>query len=141
MKRTDDILAGELVRSALAAREHSHSPYSKFRVGAALLARDGTVTTGCNVEISSFSLTCCAERAALFAAVSKGIKDFVAVAIVSDATETPPCGACRQALADFNPNLEIILGRDDGSFSRTTLETLYPKPFLPTSFPHGNISQ
>jgi len=141
MKRIDDILAGELVRSALAAREHSHSPYSKFRVGAALLARDGTITTGCNVEISSFSLTCCAERTALFAAVAKGLRDFVAVAVVSNADETPPCGACRQALADFNPHLEVILGREDGSFTRTTLESLYPKPFLPTSLPHGNLSQ
>ncbi len=141
MKRTDDIPAEELVRSARSARERSHSPYSKFRVGAALLARDGTIITGCNVEISSFSLTCCAERTALFTAVSRGIKDFVAVAVVSDAEETPPCGACRQALADFNPNLEIILGRQDGTFTRTTLGSLYPKPFLPTSFPHGNIPQ
>ncbi|HSQ76023.1 MAG TPA: cytidine deaminase, partial [Bacteroidota bacterium] len=91
-----------LVSRARAAKRYSHSPYSRFRVGAAVLATSGKVYTGCNIENSSYGLTVCAERTALFKAVSEGEKSFVAMAIASDETSaTPPCGACRQVIMDL----------------------------------------
>jgi cytidine deaminase len=120
-----------LVAEALLAREHAHAPYSQFRVGAALLSADGGITRGCNVEISSYSVTSCAERTALFAAVAAGKRDFPAIALVADRDATPPCGVCRQALADFNPSMTIILASLDGSYRLVSLADLLPEPFLP----------
>ncbi len=117
--------------AAVAARSRAHAPYSGFHVGAALLAEDGTIFTGCNVEISSYGLTCCAERVAVFSAVAAGHLAFTAIAVVAGENHTPPCGACRQVLADFNPDMDVVLFAPDGTSVQRTLSELLPSPFLP----------
>src|SRR5271156_3764729 len=98
----------KLVQAAAKAREGSVSPYSKFKVGAALLTRKGEIITGANVESASYGLTCCAERIALFKALTEGKKDFVAVAVVAQVKGTAmPCGACRQLLAEYAPKARV----------------------------------
>lgn len=123
-----------LIDAAVAARVHAFAPYSRYPVGAAVLTGSGRVYHGCNVEISSFSLTCCAERVAVFKAVSEGETSIVAVAVVTD-DDPPaaPCGACRQVLHDFGgPTLTVLIGRTDRSLStRTTLAELLPSAFGP----------
>lgn len=104
MKKSARLSAGAqrtLVHKAVAAMRKAHAPYSKFRVGAALLASNGKVFTGCNVENASYGLTICAERNAVFAAVAAGVKSFVAIAVVAERQAPAPCGACRQVLAEF----------------------------------------
>src|SRR5688572_15622994 len=94
----------ELIQAAIQARELACAPYSHFKVGAALLSENGTLITGCNIESASFSLTCCAQRVALFKALSNGVKGFVAVAVTAEIKDGPmPCGACRQLLAEYAP--------------------------------------
>ena len=101
---------GQLIDAACAVRRHSYSPYSGFRVGAALLATSGRVYVGTNVENASFGLSLCAERAALVRAVAEGERNFTAIAVCADGQEpTPPCGACRQALLEFGGDLQVIL--------------------------------
>src|SRR5256885_868824 len=101
----------QLLDAARAARLHAFAPYSNFQVGAALRAADGRVFTGCNVENATYGLTVCAERVALFKAISEGVRQFTHVAVVADTAEpTPPCGACRQLLWEFGGDLEVILG-------------------------------
>lgn len=118
-----------LIETAQLAKANAHAPYSRFRVGAALLTEDDTVFVGCNVENSSYSLTICAERNAVFKAVCEGHKKFKAMAIVSDdANLLPPCGACRQVLSEFAPNIVLILTTSKGSVKITTLDKLFPMP-------------
>lgn len=118
----------ELVKAALEVRHHAHVPYSDFAVGAALLTRSGKIFTGCNVENLSFRLTVCAEEAAVAAAVAAGEKDFIAIAVVADSTEPAmPCGACRQVLAEFNPDIEVITSTIGGREETTPLTTLLPR--------------
>jgi cytidine deaminase len=120
-----------LVKKAEAAKKNSFSPYSKFRVGAALLDSQGRIYTGCNIENSSFSLTVCAERVTLFKAVSEGKKQFKAMAITSDSEQLiTPCGACRQVMFDLAPNIDVILTTSKGRTSIVKLRTLLPKPFV-----------
>ncbi len=120
----------QLVAAATKAYRHAHAPYSKFRVGAALLTRSGAIYTGCNVESSSYSLTICAERTALFKAISEGERDFEAIAIVSDRDpHTPPCGACRQVLLDLAGDIDVILGTRRGKPTVMKLRSLLPKAF------------
>ena len=120
----------ELVALARAARQNAFAPYSNFQVGAALLSADGRVFTGCNVENATYGLTVCAERVALFKAISEGARQFTAVAVVADTEEpTPPCGACRQLLWEFGGNLEVILGNLDTEKARHRLKDLLPFPF------------
>jgi cytidine deaminase len=118
-----------LVEAARAAREVAYAPYSGFRVGAALLAADGTVYTGVNVENSSYGLTCCAERTAVFSAVTDGERSFVAIAVAADGTPVPPCGACRQVLSEFAPDLPVILAGSATQHRILTLTNLLPEPF------------
>lgn len=119
----------DLVRRARDVRERAHAPYSGHRVGAALLSHDGTIHVGCNVENASYGLTICAERAALAAAVGAGRTRFLRLALVSTGPEpAPPCGACRQVLAEFEPELEII-SEAGGSRRTWTLDRLLPVPF------------
>lgn len=118
-----------LIQAARRARRHSHAPYSGFRVGAALLTSTGRIVTGCNVENSSYGLTMCAERTAIFKAVSEGIHKFSAIAITADGNSPiPPCGACRQVLWDLAGNITVILDSRRGS-QQLKLENLLPIPF------------
>ncbi|RDU23722.1 cytidine deaminase [Anaerosacchariphilus polymeriproducens] len=127
----------ELVEKALEARKFSYSPYSNFRVGAALLAEDGQIIKGCNIENAAFSPTNCAERTAVFKAVSEGITEFKAIAIVGGpGDEEPseiaaPCGVCRQVLREFcDPEKFIVLlGKGDKTWKEYTLEELLPLGF------------
>ena len=99
-----------LVRAAARARERAVAPYSKFKVGAALLTKDGEIISGANVESASYGLTCCAERVALFSALTSGRRNFVAVAVVARAPGGPmPCGACRQLLAEYAPGARVLV--------------------------------
>ncbi len=119
----------ELIDIAKKAMENAYAPYSNFRVGAALLTKSGKVFTGVNVENSSYGLTMCAERVAVFKAVSEGERDFIKIAIVSSGGEkTYPCGACRQVLYEFSDSIEIIL-EDRGKIFKTDLKKLFPEGF------------
>ncbi|WP_342598426.1 cytidine deaminase [Psychrobacillus sp. FSL H8-0483] len=121
----------KLLEASKTAREKAYVPYSKFPVGAALLTKDGEVIHGCNIENASYGLTNCAERTAIFKAVSEGKKEFSAIAIVGD-TEGPisPCGACRQVLAEFCPgNMPVYLTNLKGNVLETTVSELLPGAF------------
>ena len=122
----------ELVRVASLARQRAHAPYSKYKVGAAIRTKRNKVHSGANVENASYGLTVCAERTATFAAVNAGDTAFDAIAIVIDDERLPtPCGACRQVLAEFSPNMRVILATAGGKRKVTTLGDLLPDPFLP----------
>ena len=120
----------ELIRAARRARRHAHAAFSAFKVGAALEAADGTVITGCNIENASYGLTMCAERVAMFKALSDGHRTFRRIAIVADTNApTPPCGACRQILWEFGGDLEIVLANLRRETGRHRLSALLPIPF------------
>ena len=119
---------------AFAAMERAYAPYSNFKVGAALLGTDGSVTEGCNVENASYSASICAERTAISAAVARGIRTFDALVVTTEADEpTPPCGICRQVLEEFSPHLIVMSFTRDGREARWTLDELLPKAFTPHS--------
>ncbi len=123
----------KLMELAKEGREKAYVPYSKFKVGAALLTADGKVYKGCNIENSGYSMTNCAERTAMFKAVSEGERDFAAIAIVAD-TDGPcaPCGACRQVISEFcAPNMPVYLTNMKGDVQETTVAELLPGAFSP----------
>ncbi len=120
----------DLINKALDSRKFAQAPHSGFRVGAALLTSSGEVVTGCNVESSSYGLTMCAERVALYKALSEGHTKFEAIAIASDSKNfCPPCGACRQVLWDYAPDLPVILISDSKNFQIIPLGDLFSYPF------------
>jgi cytidine deaminase len=120
-----------LREAAMRALDNAHAPYSNFKVGAALLTRDGRVITGCNVENSAYGLAICAETLAVASAVSQGLTKFDEIAIASDDKEpTPPCGACRQVLNEFAPNIRISSYTRDGKEASWTLDELLPHAFV-----------
>jgi cytidine deaminase len=120
-----------LREAAMRALDNAHAPYSNFRVGAALLTRDGRLITGCNVENSAYGLAICAETLAVASAVSQGLTEFDEIAIASDDIEpTPPCGACRQVLNEFAPNIRISSYTRDGKEASWTLSELLPHAFV-----------
>jgi cytidine deaminase len=120
----------ELLGAARQARLHAVAPFSQFQVGAALETQDGRIITGCNIENASYGLTICAERVAIFKAISDGERRFRRIAIVADTEQpTPPCGACRQILWEFAGDLQIILGNCHSETARHQLATLLPLPF------------
>jgi len=119
-----------VIKKAQKAREHAYAPYSGFKVGAALLAANGEVYSGCNIENSSYGLSMCAERVAVYKAVCAGTKDFRALVLATDTTEpASPCGACRQVLAEFSPELEIIMVNLSGQRLQKSLRELLPLAF------------
>lgn len=130
----DDHELRGLRERALAAMQRAYAPYSRFHVGAALLASDGSITEGCNVENASFPAGTCAERVALGAAVTRGVRSFRAVVIASSG-ESPaaPCGMCRQALVEFSPELDIISITRTGGEARWRLSDLLPNAFTPAA--------
>jgi cytidine deaminase len=122
-----------LVLAAAKAREGAVAPYSKFKVGAALLTKRGEIITGANVESASYGLTCCAERVALFHALTSGKRDFIAVAVVARAPGGPmPCGACRQLLAEYAPNAKVWMADSKKlkSIKEFTVKKLLPAAFV-----------
>ena len=121
----------QLVDMARQARERAHAPYSGFKVGAVVECRDGSLFTGCNVENSSYGLSLCAERVAIFKAISEGHRDFVRIAVIADSyIPVRPCGACRQVLSDlFGSEAEVIMANLKGSIETKTTSELLPIPF------------
>ncbi len=120
----------KLMSAAMEARKHSHAPFSNFQVGAALEADDGQIFTGCNIENASYGLTMCAERVALFKAISEGAQRFRAIAVATGAaTLTPPCGACRQILWEFGGDLLVELGNENGQTGTFRMSELLPHAF------------
>jgi cytidine deaminase len=118
-----------LLRLADEARRHAYCPYSKFAVGAALLCADGSVYTGVNVENAAYGPSICAERTAIFKAISEGKRDFVKMAVTCESDHCRPCGVCRQVLHEHAPDMEILMGNLEGSFVRTTVRELLPDAF------------
>ncbi len=119
----------QLIEAATTARRSAYAPYSQFSVGAALITKAGKIYTGCNIENVSLGLTICAERSAIATAIAQGSKDFDTIAVVT-AGKTPavPCGACRQVMAEFNPNIKIIAATVDGEVQEFDLAELLPFP-------------
>lgn len=128
----------ELLKIAEDMRELSYSPYSNFKVGAALLTKSGKVYTGCNIECASIGGTNCAERTALFKAISEGEKEIDAIAIASSNSEkdepTYPCGICRQVIIEFGPNIRIITGYTEGKIYECKISDLIPHYFSGSDF-------
>jgi cytidine deaminase len=119
-----------LIEAALRARENAHAPYSKFNVGAALEDETGRLHTGCNVENATYGLTICAERVAVFKAISEGARKFRRIGVAADTDAlTPPCGACRQILWEFCGDIEVILANPRGKTETLRLRDLFPRPF------------
>jgi len=120
----------ELVEAAVKARENSYAPYSKFRVGAAVRTKDGKIYTGCNIESASYGLTVCAERVAVWKAVSEGITEFTEIAVVADTEElTPPCGVCRQIVWEFCGDIPVIFANLKGKDEILQMKELLPRAF------------
>ena len=137
---TTDAAAGEwtmLRDRAKATMEQAYAPYSGFRVGAAILGADGSVTVGCNVENASYPAGICAERSAVGTAIAHGVREFLALVIVTEAVvPTPPCGMCRQVLEEFAPQLAVMSVTIDGAEARWSMAELLPSAFTPASLEH-----
>lgn len=119
-----------LMAAALAARQNAHAPFSNFKVGAALEDDSGCIHTGCNIENATYGLTLCAERVAVFKAISEGARKFTRIAVAADTDVlTPPCGACRQILWEFCGNIEIIMLNPQGKTETLPLSEIFPRPF------------
>ncbi len=121
----------KLIERAIEAQKNAYVPYSHFHVGAALLTEDGDIYTGCNIENASYTPTVCAERTAIFKAVSEGHKKIKKIAIVGDSDLTYPCGVCRQVIREFGKNAEIIIANSPDNYKTYTLEELLPHSFGP----------
>lgn len=120
----------ELIKKAKKAMEYSYSPYSKFPIGAALLERNGNIFTGTNIENASYGLSNCAERTAIFKAVSTGYTEFKALAVVADTKKpVPPCGSCRQVIQEFGNNILIIMANFKGDYQKCSIKDLLPGAF------------
>ena len=120
----------ELLMQAISAREYAYAPYSNYAVGAALVTTDGKIYTGCNIENASYTPSICAERTAMFKAISEGDFDFTAIAVVT-VDGGAPCGVCRQVMREFAPKLTVIIGDLAGNYRIFTLSDLLPRSFGP----------
>ena len=130
MPVNDAAIDDPLMAAALAAREHAHAPYSRFRVGAAVQDEQGRVHTGCNIENATYGLTVCAERVAVWKAMSEGARQFRRIAVATDTDLlTPPCGACRQILWEFCGDIEVALVNTRGASETLRLKDLFPRAF------------
>ncbi|QOJ29356.1 MAG: cytidine deaminase [Ignavibacteriales bacterium] len=130
MVRVSEAKAKELALIARETRKNAHAPYSGFHVGSALLTSDDKIYTGCNVENSSYSLTNCAERTAIFKAISEGESKFKAIAVASDSPDfLPPCGACRQVIADICGNIDVVMIDEEDSLKILSISELLPLAF------------
>lgn len=118
----------KLINAARLAQKNSYSPYSKYEVGAAILTEDDVIISGCNVESSSYGLTCCAERVAIYSAVAQGHNKFKALAVITE-NGGMPCGACRQVIWDICGNIPIYIADENGGIEETTSKALLPKAF------------
>ncbi|MBI3957536.1 MAG: cytidine deaminase [Chloroflexi bacterium] len=118
----------QLVNAALAARDRSYAPYSRYRVGSAVLTEDGTIVTGCNVENASYGATICAERVALTRAVAEGKRDFVAIAVAT-ADGGTPCGICRQVMVELGSEMDVFISDSAGALLSTSVRALLPDSF------------
>lgn len=128
----------ELIEMATKAKSNAYVPYSKFRVGAAVLMEDGSVYTGCNIESASYSPTICAERTAIFKAVSEGKKSIKIIAIVGDGEFTYPCGVCRQVIREFGKDAKIVIAKSKDEYREYTLNELLPHSFGPEDLQNAN---
>ncbi len=126
---SDDFNAA-LVEAARAARARAYAPYSRYAVGAAVLTRAGRIFTGCNIENATYGATVCAERVALWKAVSEGERDLVAIAVVTE-NGGSPCGICRQVMAEFGPDMRVLIADVAGNVRETTVQALLPDRFGP----------
>jgi cytidine deaminase len=127
---TDD----RLIASAAAARERAYAPYSNFKVGAALKGKSGRVYAGCNVENAAYGSSMCAERTAIFKAVSEGEREFEAIAVVTE-NGASPCGCCRQVMMEFAPDMAVVIADTQGQARSTTVRGLLPDGFTPEHLP------
>lgn len=138
MKRLEDVLIKKLIRTAIEQRQYSYAPYSDFKVGAALLAKNGTIYTGCNIENAAYTPTNCAERTAFFKAVSEGTREFDAICVAGGKEDVlteyaAPCGVCRQVMMEFcDPEtFQILLAIDESQYKIFLLKDLFPQGFGP----------
>jgi cytidine deaminase len=123
-------MSDPLLEAALAAREFAHTPFSNFRVGAAVEDDTGRIYTGCNIENASYGLTLCAERVAVFKAISEGARRFTRIAVAADTDKlTPPCGACRQIVWEFCGDAELYLTNLKGMTEKMKMSDIFPRPF------------
>jgi cytidine deaminase len=121
----------ELIRQAVSAKQRAYAPYSNYRVGAAVYGETGRVYSGCNIENASFGATICAERTAIFKAVSEGERKLLGLALVADDKESiSPCGICRQVMAEFGLTMPVYMAMSDGSYEVMTVEELLPRSFV-----------
>ena len=127
---TDD----KLIASAAAVREQAYAPYSNFKVGAALKGKSGRVYAGCNVENAAYGPSMCAERTAIFKAVSEGEREFEAIAVVTE-NGASPCGSCRQVMMEFAPDMAVLIADTQGQVRATTVRDLLPDGFTPDHLP------
>lgn len=131
----------ELIRKALEAKKKAYVPYSNFHVGAALITEDDQIYTGCNIEIVSYSPTICAERTAIFKAISEGHTQIKTIAIVGDANFTYPCGVCRQVIREFGENATIIIANSETDYKEYTIDELLPHSFGPEDLNSAKIEE
>lgn len=124
-----------MLEQAVVAREYAYSPYSKYKVGAALLTKSGKIFSGCNIENVGHTATICAERTAIFKAISEGETEFEAIAIATE-NGGPPCGVCRQVIREFAPELTVVVGDIEGQYQLFTLSDLLPNSFGPENLSH-----
>jgi cytidine deaminase len=129
----------ELIKKALEAQKIAYVPYSKFHVGAALITEDNSVYTGCNIEIASYSPTICAERTAIFKAISEGHKTIKKIAVVGDANPTFPCGVCRQVIREFGAEAIIVVANSVEDYKEYTIDQLLPNSFGPEDLREAHI--
>lgn len=129
----------DLIKAAMEAKEHAYVPYSKFRVGAALLTKEGKIYQGCNIENAGYTPTNCAERTAFFKAVYEGERNFEAIAVNGDADDyLYPCGVCRQVMAEFcTPDFKVFVSKKNGEYLEFTLAEIFPGAFTPAELEKG----